>query len=80
MDSEIHTPIEIMGVIPFGEEAAITRAEIELQGHRRIEFVFQTDDAVGAAFPEVAAGVPHTEDALILDGVPAVSDAGPNTD
>ena len=79
MHPKIHAPIEIMGVIIFGEQAAVARPEIELQGHRRIEFVLQTDDAVGAALAKVAACVPDSKDTLIPDSVPAVADAGANT-
>ncbi len=80
MDPEIHTPVEIMGIIPFGEEAAVARPEIELQGHRRLEFVFEAEDAVGAALAEIATCVPRSQETIIVECIPAVTDAGANTD
>ncbi len=80
MDPEIHTPVEIMGIIPFGEEAAVARPEIELQGHRRLEFVFEAENAVGTALAEIAARIQRPKETIIVESTPAVADAGANTD
>ncbi len=64
----------------FGEETAVTGAEVELQSHRSFEFVFEAEDAVGTALAEVSAAVVDAKPTGVVgNATPAVSDAGPKT-
>ena len=50
--TQIHAPVEIVGVEMLSEEAAVTRTEVKL--------VFHAEDAVSAALAEITAGAEPT--------------------
>ena len=54
--TQIHAPVEIVGVEMLSEEAAVSRTEVKLQRHRSFELVFHAEDAVSAALAEITAG------------------------
>lgn len=74
-NTQVGAPVEVVDIDTFSEEAAVAGTEVELQGNGRVEFVFEAEDAVGAAFAEVVAGSDKADPGGVGDVAPAVADA-----
>lgn len=66
----------MVGEMPV-EYATVARAEIELEDHRTVKLVFQSEDAIETAFSVVSADAGSIVD--IVKRLPVVTDAAPQS-
>ena len=76
---EIQSPIEFMVSEVTVEDAAVARAEIELEGEVRVDEVFQTNNGIRTAFGVVAAPLLTIFVEIAEKIVPSVADASAHT-